>query len=64
MGRMPKTLKATKSGIKGKNIFKEINGSKIGLSHPIMVEYTKGEASTRIFPDPVSLFFPDEGGLV
>jgi hypothetical protein len=41
MGRIPMTLNATKSGIKGKKIFREINSLKILSREPIGIEYKK-----------------------
>jgi hypothetical protein len=47
MGRIPRTLNATKRGMKGRKIFREINCAKMGSSQFIEIEYTIEGGKTR-----------------
>jgi hypothetical protein len=55
MGRIPRTLNATKRGMKGRKIFREINCLKMCSNQFIKIEYTiEGDktrtSSTSAFP--------------
>jgi hypothetical protein len=49
MGRTPKASKATKRGMKGRKISKEVSCVKMPSSQPIKIEYRKEGNETRTF---------------
>jgi hypothetical protein len=49
MGRTPKASKATKRGIKGRKISKEISSFPMLSSQPMEIGYKKKQDETRIF---------------